>query len=167
MLYRYQANLAEADGCHQRFRKLTGPKAPLRAKHVWAIRTRLQMSRRLRDLALFNLAIDSKLRGCDLTRLKVSDVAPHGYALARATVRQMKTGRPVTFEITEQSRQAIEAYLQISSKSLRTSSSADAKGGIMAFRPDSMRACLKSGSRVLAWALLCTAHTLCVVQRRP
>jgi hypothetical protein len=57
----------------------------------------------VRDLALFNLAIDSKLRGCDVVSLKVEDIAPHGYAMERATVRQKKTGRPVRFEITEQS----------------------------------------------------------------
>ena len=80
--------------------KLTGQKPPLLPKHVWAIRTRLQLAHRKRDLALFNLAIDSKLRGCDVVSLKVEDVAPHGYALERATVRQKKTGRPVRFEIT-------------------------------------------------------------------
>lgn len=84
--------------------KLTGAKPPLRPKHVWAIRTRLQIGGRTRDLALFNLAIDSKLRGCDLVSLRVEDVAPHGYAIDRATIRQRKTGRPVKFEITEQTR---------------------------------------------------------------
>ena len=88
--------------------KLIGARPPLRPKHVWAVRTRLQLSDRVRDLALFNLAIDSKLRGCDVVSLKVADVAPHGYALDRASVRQRKTGRPVRFEITEQTRQAID-----------------------------------------------------------
>jgi integrase len=69
------------------------------------------LSDRVRDLALFNLAIDSKLRGCDVVSLKVADVAPHGYALDRASVRQRKTARPVRFEITEQTRQAIDDYL--------------------------------------------------------
>ncbi len=96
--------------------KLIGPKPPLQPKHVWAIRTRLQLSRRIRDLALFNLAIDSKLRGCDVVSLKVDDVAPHGYALDRATVRQRKTGRPVKFEITDQTRHAIDEYLKIVGK---------------------------------------------------
>ncbi len=68
--------------------KLIGPKPPLQPRHVWAIRTRLQLAGRTRDLALFNLAIDSKLRGCDVVSLKVEDVAPHGYAIDRATVRQ-------------------------------------------------------------------------------
>ncbi len=96
--------------------KLTGQKPPLQPKHVWAIRTRLQLDRRIRDLALFNLAIDSKLRGCDVVNLKVEDVAPNGYAIERAMVRQRKTGRPVKFEITEHIRQAIDDYLRGTSK---------------------------------------------------
>ena len=96
--------------------KLIGPKPPLQPRHVWAIRTRLQLAGRTRDLALFNLAIDSKLRGCDVVSLMVEDVAPHGYAIDRATVRQRKTGRPVKFEITEQTRQAIDDYLKAAGK---------------------------------------------------
>jgi integrase len=96
--------------------KLIGAKPPLQARHVWAIRTHLQLAGRVRDLALFNLAIDSKLRGCDVVRLKAGDVAPHGYAVDRATVRQKKTGRPVKFEITEQARQAVDRYLAHSTK---------------------------------------------------
>jgi len=91
--------------------RLTGAKPPLQPKHVWAIRTRLQIACRTRDLALFNLAIDSKLRGCDVVSLKVEDVAPHGYAVDRATIRQRKTGRPVKFELTEQTRQAVDNHL--------------------------------------------------------
>ena len=72
--------------------KLIGPKPPLRPGHVWSIRAKLQLERRTRDLALFNLAIDSKLRDCDLVALRVDDVAPNGYAVDRATVRQSKTG---------------------------------------------------------------------------
>ena len=96
--------------------KLTGPKPPLQPRHVWAIRTRLQLAGRVRDLALFNLAIDSKLRGCDVVSLKVEDVAPHGHAINRATVRQRKTGRPVKFEITEQTRQTVDDYLKATRK---------------------------------------------------
>lgn len=91
--------------------KLIGPRPPLRQKHVWAIRTRLQIEQQVRDLALFNLAIDSKLRGCDVVAIRVDDVAPNGHAIERATVRQRKTGRPVRFELTEQTRQAINDYL--------------------------------------------------------
>src|SRR4029453_12270136 len=81
--------------------KLTGAKPPLRPKHVWAIRTKLQIEGRVRDLAMFNLAIDSKLRGCDVVAIRVEDVAASGYTADRATVRQKKTGRPVRFELRE------------------------------------------------------------------
>lgn len=99
--------------------KFIGPKPPLQPRHVWAIRTRLQLADRTRDLALFNLAIDSKLRGCDVVSLKVEDVAPHGYTIDRATVRQRKTGRPVKFEITEQTRLSVDAHLETNRKELR------------------------------------------------
>src|SRR5205809_6682637 len=96
--------------------KLTGAKPPLRPKHVWSIRTKLQVEGRTRDLAMFNLAIDSKLRGCDVVALKVEDVAPSGYSVDRATVRQKKTGQPVKFEITEQTRQAVDDYRRTARK---------------------------------------------------
>ena len=96
--------------------KLIGAKPPLRPNQVWSIRTRLMVEGRTRDLAMFNLAIDSKLRGCDVVAVKVEDVAPNGYTVERATVRQRKTGRPVKFELTEQTRQAIEGYLRASGR---------------------------------------------------
>jgi integrase len=96
--------------------KLIGARPPLRPKHVWSIRTRLLVEGRTRDLAMFNLAIDSKLRGCDVTALRVEDVAPNGYAVDRATVRQKKTGRPVKFELTDQTRQAVDDYLKATGK---------------------------------------------------
>ena len=96
--------------------KLIGAKPPLRPKHVWSIRTRLMIEGRTRDLAMFNVAIDSKLRGCDVVALKVEDVAPSGYAVDRATVRQKKTGQPVKFELTEQTRQAVDDYLRAARK---------------------------------------------------
>lgn len=99
--------------------KVTGAKPPLRPKHVWAIRTKLQIDHLTRDLALFNLAIDSKLRGCDLVAVRVDDVAPNGYAVERASVRQKKTGRPVRFEVTEPTRQAIDDYIKLEDKKLR------------------------------------------------
>jgi integrase len=98
--------------------KLRGPKPPLRVGHVWSIRARLQLERRMRNLALLNLAIDSKLRGCDLVALRVDDVAPNGYATDRANVRQSKTGRPVRFELTEVTRQAVDDYLRIGGRQL-------------------------------------------------
>ena len=96
--------------------KLTGAKPPLRPKHVWAIRTKLQIEDRTRDLAMFNLAIDSKLRGCDVVAIRVEDVAAGGYTADRATVRQKKTGWPVRFELSEQTRQAIDNYLKAANK---------------------------------------------------
>src|SRR6516164_1348239 len=85
--------------------KLVGSKPPLRPSHVRSIRTNLQIEGRTRDLALFNFAIDSKLRGCEVVAARVDDAAPNGYTLDRATVRQKKTSRPVRFELTEQTRQ--------------------------------------------------------------
>ena len=92
--------------------RLPGARPPLRPKHVWSIRSKLQLEKRTRELAMFNLAIDSKLRACDLVRLKVDDVAPNGQAAARATIRQKKTGAPVKFEVTEPTGEAVEAYIR-------------------------------------------------------
>ena len=96
--------------------KLIGAKPPLRPKHVWSIRSKLQIAGRTRDLAMFNLAIDSKLRGCDVVALRVEDVAPHGHAIDRATVRQKKTGQAVRFEMTEQTREAVDSYIAAANK---------------------------------------------------
>jgi integrase len=93
--------------------KLIGQKAPLKLKEIWAIRVRLELSKRIRDLALFNLAIDSKLRACDLVKLIVRDIS-HGDRIAsRAIVMQQKTERPVQFEITEPTRKSIAEWLQL------------------------------------------------------
>lgn len=91
--------------------KLLGQKPPLKLKEIWAIRIRLQMNHRTRELALFNLAIDSKLRGCDLVGLRVHDVAQGSHVAARANVMQKKTQRPVQFELTEQTRDAVAAWI--------------------------------------------------------
>ncbi len=90
----------------------TGQKPPLQPKEVWAIRVRLQIAGRGRDLAFFNLAIDSKLRGCDLVYLKVSDIAQIGQARARAMIIQKKTKTPVRFEITPPTREAVNAWIR-------------------------------------------------------
>jgi integrase len=91
--------------------KLVGQKAPLKLKEIWAIRVRLQLGNRQRELALFNLAIDSKLRACDLVKLRVRDVC-HGRVVAsRAIVLQQKTQRPVQFEITEPTREAVSTWI--------------------------------------------------------
>ncbi|WP_336217384.1 tyrosine-type recombinase/integrase [Pseudomonas aeruginosa] len=91
--------------------KLVGQKAPLRLRDIWAIRVRLEIANKDRDLALFNLAIDSKLRACDLTKLRVRDVAHGDQVSTRAIVMQQKTQRPVQFEITAQTRASVEAWI--------------------------------------------------------
>ena len=93
-------------------RKLTGQKPALKMKEVWSIRARLELNRRVRDLALFNMAIDSKLRGCDLVALRVSDVAAGGDIKTRGVIVQQKTGRPVQFEITEQTRKSTAQLIE-------------------------------------------------------
>jgi integrase len=91
--------------------KLTGQKRPLKLQQIWAIRIRLQIQERTRELALFNLAIDSKLRACDLMALTVADIAQGGRIQSRALIVQKKTGRPVQFEITDQARQSVENWI--------------------------------------------------------
>jgi len=92
-------------------RRLIGQKAPFKLQEIWAIRTRLQMASRTRDLALFNLAIDSKLRGCDLVALRVGDIASGDDVHHRATIIQRKTGQPVQFEITNKARTSISSWI--------------------------------------------------------
>ena len=87
--------------------RLVGQKPPLKLQEVWEIRVRLELANRIRDLALFDLAIDSKLRGCDLVKIKVRDVTEGTQILRRAMVLQQKTQRPVQFEITKQAREAL------------------------------------------------------------
>ena len=91
--------------------KLIGQKSPLKLKDIWAIRFHLQQGRCIRDLALFNLAIDSKLRGCDLVDLRLRDISHGNQIISRAIVMQQKTKRPVQFEITEQTREAVTAWI--------------------------------------------------------
>lgn len=92
--------------------KLVGQKQPLKLPEVWAIRTRLELAGKDRDLALFNLAIDSKLRSCDLVKLKVMDIAHSGEIQSRAMIMQQKTHQPVQFEITEQTREAVARWIK-------------------------------------------------------
>jgi integrase len=91
--------------------KLTGQKPPLKLKEIWAIRIRLQISKQIRDLALFNLAIDSKLRSCDLVKIRVRDVTHGATVSRRAMVMQQKTGQPVQFEIPKQTRDSISNWI--------------------------------------------------------
>ncbi|KST56724.1 integrase [Methylobacterium sp. GXS13] len=99
--------------------RLIGPKTPFKPKHIWAIRTRMQHEGRTRDLAQFNTAIDSKLRGCDLVRLRVADVYLGDGIRLRTTIIQQKTGRPVPFELTESTRETLSAWLKL--RGLRSS----------------------------------------------
>jgi integrase len=92
--------------------KLVGQKAPLKPKEVWAIRARLQMEDRTRELALFDLGIDSKLRACDLVKLRVRDVCHGDRVASRATVLQQKTQRPVQFEISPATREAVDGWIR-------------------------------------------------------
>ena len=109
----YQPSATPPSGCRVPWNKgkLVGPKPPFKLKETWAIRIRLQIAQRTRDLALFSLAIDSKLRGCDLVNLRVGDVAHGGRVVARATIVQRKTGQPVRFELTEETRDAVETWI--------------------------------------------------------
>lgn len=91
--------------------RIVGQKRPLLPKHVWAIRVRLEIAENHRDLALFNLAIDSKLRGCDLVKLKVADVFAAGQDKERASIIQSKTQKPVRFEITEGTRKSLRRWM--------------------------------------------------------
>ncbi len=99
--------------CYRPWNKglIVGQKKPLEPKHVWCIRVRLEIARARRDLAIFNLAIDSKLRACDLVTLRLEDICSGTNVRRRATIVQKKTGRPVQFEIAEQWRSSIEAWL--------------------------------------------------------
>src|ERR1700722_15647051 len=90
---------------------LVGQKKPLEPKHVWSIRVRLEIAGSRRDLAIFNLAIDSKLRACDLIKLRLDDICSGANVRHRTTIVQKKTGRQVQFEIAEQSRTSVEAWL--------------------------------------------------------
>lgn len=92
---------------------LMGQKAPLTAQEIWSIRMRLQDEGRVRDLALFNLAIDSKLRACDLLQIRVSDISSGGRINKRATISQQKTGRPVRFEVTARTRNSIVEWVEV------------------------------------------------------
>src|SRR5881409_4060586 len=91
--------------------RIVGAKLPLRPMHVWTIRVRLQIERRVRDLALFDIALDSKLRGCDVVALRLADIMAAGPFSRRATIIQQKTGRPVQFEITDHTRRSLADWL--------------------------------------------------------
>ena len=147
--------------------RLIGQKRPLKPKEVWAIRVRLQLEHHRRDLALFNLAIDSKLRGCDLVRLRVNDVCVGGHVRDRATVVQQKTSRPVQFEITEQTRAAIRDWLARWPASERASSCSRAASITSRIsRRDSTLGSSIAGSSAPVWIARLMERTLCGGPRR-
>lgn len=147
--------------------RLTGQKPPLKLREIWAIRTRLQMSSNARELAMFNLAIDSKLRACDLTRLQVQDVCMGGHVVSRATFMQQKTQRPVQFEITEQTRQTVAAW--ISARGLSPPTICFPVG--CTHQPTCRRASMHASSIVglhrSDWMTPRTALTRCAARRQP
>jgi len=145
--------------------RLIGQKRPLKPKEVWSIRVRLQLEGRKRDLALFNLAIDSKLRGCDLVSLQVEDVCVGGRVRDRGTVIQKKTGRPVQFEITEQTRSSSETGCP---RPISGTGAIFFRAGFersRTFRPVNTRGSCMPGSRALDSTSRLTARTRCVERR--
>lgn len=141
--------------------RLLGQRPPLKLKEIWAIRIRLQLGHRARDLALFNLAIDSKLRGCDLTRLRVQDVMQGSRVASRAIVLQRKTQRPVQFEVTEQTRDAVAAWIAAAHLGSNHFLFPTAYPCRLTYRPGSIRGSSDLGFRPLAWTPRRTAPTHC------
>jgi integrase len=146
--------------------KLLGQKPPLKLKESWAIRIRLQLDHRARELALFNLAIDSKLRGCDLVGLRVHDVVQGSRVAARAIVMQKKTQRPVQFEITEQTRDAVAGWISTAHlKSEQFLFQAVCRSR-RTFRRDSIRGSSGRGSSQSGWTRRPTVPIPCDVRNR-
>ena len=136
-----------------------GPKPPLKPKQVWSIRLTLQREDRIRDLALFDLAIDSKLRGCDLVRLRIGQLVINAAARHRATIVQQKTGKPARFELTQQTRESLIAWLTHRGGGLQNfvfPSRADADGHISTRQSARLQQCFEAvtpeGLPNLGWA---------------
>ena len=147
--------------------KLLGQKPPLELKEIWAIRIRLQLDHRARELALFNLAIDSKLRGCDLVALRVHDVVQGSHVAPRAIIMQKKTQRPVRFEITEQTQDVVAAWIMASRLSRSSSSFRAALRSRRIYRPGSTPGSSGRGWGRLGSTRRCTAPIPCGVPNRP
>ena len=145
--------------------RIVGPKPPLKPKHIWAIRTRLQHDGRIRDLAMFNTAIDSKLRGCDVVKLRVADIRLGDSVRLRTTIVQQKTGRPVPFELTDPTRDALASWLK--KRGLR---SGDWLFPSRSHPGDHITTRQQAGSSMIgwpspAWTRLHTAPTACAEPR--
>ncbi len=129
--------------------KIIGQKAPFKLRDIWAIRIRLQMNNRLRDLALFNLAIDSKLRGCDLVKLRLSDIS-HGDQIARrAIILQQMSQRPAQFELTDQTRESVSRWVEYAGLDTGDHLSRAESGVLTTSRPGSMPESLIHGFLIL------------------
>jgi hypothetical protein len=146
---------------------LIGQKKPLEPKHVWSIRVRLEIGRSRRDLVIFNLAIDSKLRACDLVKLRLNDVCSGVNVRHRATIVQKKTGRPVQFEITEQSRSSVEACYQCSAPPVPDISSQVDFMQVLTYQSVNMPAWCIAGLKASAWSRPLMVRTRCGVRRPP
>jgi integrase len=144
--------------------KIVGQKAPFKVKEIWALRVRLQMESRVRELALFNLGIDSKLRGCDLVSPKVRDICHGDQVASRATVMQHKTQRPVQFEITPATRDAVQKWIKLAA--LKSDAFLFPSRIHDIWARGSTRRFSKAGSRSSASIPPTTAHTRCDAPRR-
>ena len=136
--------------------KLVGQKAPFKLKEIWAIRVRLQVEHRVRELAMFDLGLDSKLRACDLVKLKVRDICHGDRVAARAIIMQQKTARPVQFEITASTQEAVSAWIK--DAKLRSEDFLFPRRNMTPriWEPASTPASLTTGCRRLVWILLPT-----------
>jgi len=146
--------------------RLIGQQHPLKPKEVWTIRVRLPLEGHRRDFAMFNLAIDSELRGCDLVRLTIDDVVGGGRVRDRAIVIQKKTGRPVQFEVTEQTRSGIGEWLAEFEAGRADICSPAVSGGNGTFRRASTRASSIDGLSAPVSIVRFTAHIQCAEQSR-
>lgn len=141
--------------------RIIGQKRPLQISHIWGIRIRLELEGKVRDLALFNMALDSKLRGCDLVKLKVSDVA-YGHSVSgRATVLQQKTGSPVQFELTKGTREAVAAWIKWLIYVVSTICFSPASVLHDIFQPGNITVFFMDGLISWVWTRLCTVRILC------
>ncbi len=147
--------------------KLVGQKAPFKLREIWAIRIRLQIQGRVRELALFDLGIDSKLRACDLVSLRVRDVCHGDRVAARAIVLQRKTQRPVQFEITPSTREAVEAWIKQAGLNPKATCSRAVSADHRTWVRGSTRASSMAGWRKSVSIPRHTGRTRCAVPSRP
>ncbi len=147
--------------------KLIGPKPPLQPRHVWAIRTRLQMDGRVRDLALFNLAIDSKLRACDVVSLKVDDVAPHAMRLSGRRSGKARQADPSSSRSPSRPARQSMTTSKLAMWSPASSCSPAVEVESVVSRPGNMPAWYRPRSQASVWTRHCSARTRCGEPRRP